>query len=224
MDGGILRTASKIKDICITLKALSNDGAFNSYRWVLFAQLQRLALKIGLEERFDDFDESEHPRAENGQFASKGGPARGWRKGDMKPENPVTFKNPKEMTKVRGNRIVTHFNHDDEEMKVEKSFELKDEFMDQHTLCEGDIKHLTLFAGKGASRKFERAADVARQYGGKAEDWKHVKGMGMVRDKDGVEREADIHWFENEDVGQAGWKIKQFRSDMGEGQIYWKDK
>lgn len=219
---GVVEYANRIKNICNTLKALSNDGAFNCYRKKLFAQLQRLVLMIGLEERFDEFEESDHPREENGRFAPKGS-ARGRRKGDMKPETPVTFKNPKEIVLSKDKRPITHFNHDDEEMEVAKGIKMRDEYMDVYELCPGKIKHLTVFAGKGAKDKLGVAKYVVEQFGGKAEDWKHVKGMGMVKGRDGKEVEADIHWYENENIGQAGWKIKQYRSEMGEGQIYWKE-
>jgi len=43
----VLESAKRIKSICMILKALSNDGAFNSYRNKLFAELQELVLSIG---------------------------------------------------------------------------------------------------------------------------------------------------------------------------------
>ena len=226
MDGGILSCANKIKSICLTLKALSNDGAFSAYRRKLFAELQRLSLSIGLEDRMDDYNESDHPRDEEGKFAKKGGGSeeKGVRKGKMKPETPVSYKNPGQITKSKGGRVITHFNHDEETMQIVKPVKLLDEYMDQYELQAGKIEHLTAFAGKGTESKLGVAESIARQFGGKPEDWKHVKGIGKVKGRDGVVEEADIHWFENENVGQAGWKIKQKRSEMGEGQIYWKEK
>ena len=142
----------------------------------------------------------------------------------MKPETPVTFRNPKEIGRGDDGRPITHFNHDEEEMDVVRSIQLRDEYMDKYELCIGKITHLTVFAGKGTDKELGVAKNIAEKFGGKPEDWKHVKGIGKVKGRDGEVIDADIHWFENENIGQAGWKIKQFRSDMGESQIYWKEK
>lgn len=222
MDGDVLDCAAQIKNICKTLKALpSNDSAFSVYKRSLFAKLQRLVLRIGLDVR-EDFKEEEHPRAENGQFAKKAGGAT--RKGKMKPEIPVTFKNPKVLNKDKAGGVISHFNHDEDIMDVTKGFPLMDECADSYNLCVGKIEHLTVYAGKGTDVKLGVADSIARQHGGKPEDWKHVKGMGKVKGKDGNIEEADIHWFENENIGQVRWKIKQKRSEMGESSIYWKSK
>ena len=222
MGGGV--SANRIVNICEALKALSLcDGVFCSYRSKLLGELQRLSLGLGLEERDDAFEESDHPRAKNGQFAPKDGGGGSARKGKMKPETPVKFGGGKAVTKGFGGRTVTHFSHDVDNMSVSERFVVSDEYLDKYRVCTGDIKHLTVFAGDGVENQLGVAPKLAEQYGGKPEKWKHVKGMGMVEDRDGKRREADLHYFENPEVGQVGWKIKQFGEDMGESQIYWKD-
>ena len=75
MGNNLKACADKIINICHVLKALPKGGAFSAYRRKLFAELQRLALSVGLEDRMDEYNETDHPRGENGQFKEKGGSA-----------------------------------------------------------------------------------------------------------------------------------------------------
>jgi hypothetical protein len=40
-------------------------------------------------------------------------------------------------------------------------------------------------------------------------DWSHSRGRGVVN-HNGLQREADIHWFEHRDIGVTGMKIKDW--------------
>jgi len=220
LDGGILSCANKIKSICLTLKALSDDGAFSAYRRKLFAELQRLSLSIGMEDRMDEFEESDHPRDESGRFESKGG-AKSTRKGKMVPEVKVEYSNAGAVMRDKVGKPVTHFNHDEEKMRVTKQVRVSDPDGNKYKICRGEIEHLTVFAGNGTSAPLRVEDKLIEQSGGKSGSWKHCKGIGMVVGPDGKQRKADLHWFESPEVGQTRWKIKQFAEDMDESKIYW---
>ena len=143
------------------------------------------------------------------------------RKGYMTCEEPVEFPNAGEVTKDNLSRGVTHFNHDEDTMNITDSVKVEDPSGDSFEIVPGTIEHLTIFAAHNVGRGLDAAQGLSQQVGGKPESWKHCKGIGRVVGKDGVEREADIHWFESKECGQLEWKIKQFVEDMDEGQIYW---
>lgn len=63
--------ADKIIEICHSMKALPEGGAFDVSWKKMLGELQRLSLEAGLD-REDEFEESEHPRDEGGKFTEKG--------------------------------------------------------------------------------------------------------------------------------------------------------
>ena len=75
----------------------------------------------------------------------------------------------------------------------------------------GDITDVEVFAGKGGKKPLDLADKFAHTYGGKPEDWTHSTGNGKIKLSDGTEKNAEIHWFECEGVGQTKWKIKKFK-------------
>lgn len=80
-------------------------------------------------------------------------------------------------------------------------------------LTEGtDITDIETFAGKGSNVELRVKHHLEENYGGKADDWKHVKGRGFVDTEDGSKK-AMLHWFEEETVGIVemfvkGWSKK----------------
>lgn len=73
------------------------------------------------------------------------------------------------------------------------------------------IQNREVFAGYGTSVPLHDgvAEGLTRQYGGKAEQWQHVKGVGII-DDDGDNVRAEVHWFQEESVGQVKHKIKRW--------------
>ena len=70
-----------------------------------------------------------------------------------------------------------------------------------------------VFAGKGSDKELRVKEKLAENYGGKAENWFHAKGYTNVKDEQGIERRANVHWFEEETVGipeiyVKGWSKK----------------
>lgn len=94
------------------------------------------------------------------------------------------------------------------------------EITDQETgerfhLAEGErIRNPKVFAGKGTKFPLRDvvAEGLAERYGGEPENWKHAKGFGVI-DFYGKDREAEIHWFEEESVGKFAFKIKHWIDD-----------
>lgn len=80
-------------------------------------------------------------------------------------------------------------------------------------LTEGtDITDIEVFAGKGTTSELRVKHHLVNNYGGKAENWQHVKGRCFV-DINGSSKKAMLHWFEEETVGIVemfvkGWSKK----------------
>lgn len=70
------------------------------------------------------------------------------------------------------------------------------------------ITEVTDFAGKGFDRKIDVEAYLVDQVGGKPGEWTKVKGNSRVILPNGKERDAELHWFEHPDEGQARMKVK----------------
>ena len=143
------------------------------------------------------------------------------RKGSMVCEDKVTFKNPNSIGKDKDGHVVTHFNHDENTMKVTVQVDVKDKQGRKFKICKGKIEHLTIFAADGVGRGVDVANELADKAGGPASGWKHSKGIGTVVDKSGKQYKADLHWFENTETGQCCWKIKEFLENMKETDKYW---
>ena len=80
-------------------------------------------------------------------------------------------------------------------------------------LTEGTtITDIEVFAGKGTNTELRVKYHLVDNYGGKADDWQHVKGRGFVDTIEGSKK-AMLHWFEEETVGIVemfvkGWSKK----------------
>ena len=101
---------------------------------------------------------------------------------------------------------------------VGRSLGAKYRNLDIMDLISGEKYHLTegtyirdkeVFAGKGTRTKYEKAENYAKKYGGKAEDWQHVKGFGSISTPDG-DREVEIHWSQCEGIGKKELFIKKW--------------
>lgn len=105
---------------------------------------------------------------------------------------------------------VTHFETQNGTMKVTEDIKAR---LGKGTvfIMSGEITDVEVFAGKGAEKPLELANKFAATYGGSPEDWTHSTGNGKIKLKDGVEKNAEIHWFECEGIGQTKWKVKKFK-------------
>ena len=77
-------------------------------------------------------------------------------------------------------------------------------------LVEGShLQNVEVFAGKGGYKPYNNAWKYARDFGGKVEDWQHVKGFGLV-DYYGEAREAELHWSQCAGFGKHDFFIKRW--------------
>ena len=71
------------------------------------------------------------------------------------------------------------------------------------------IQNIEVFAGKGTHTIYRNADKYAKKYGGKAEDWQHVKGFGWLATADG-DTKAEVHWSQCEKIGKFDFFVKRW--------------
>lgn len=73
------------------------------------------------------------------------------------------------------------------------------------------IQDRTVFAGYGTRNPLHEgnAEYLTESFGGTLERWQHAKGIGII-DDEGDHVRADVHWFQEETVGQVLHKIKEW--------------
>ena len=77
-------------------------------------------------------------------------------------------------------------------------------------LAEGTkITKVVTFAGKGTKKPVRIAEHLSQKYGGKPDEWKKVRGEGVVQTPSG-KRRAELHWFENPSTGRVEMKVKRW--------------
>ena len=80
-------------------------------------------------------------------------------------------------------------------------------------LVEGtNLQNVEVFAGKGVKTPYHNAHKYADAYGGKIEEWQHVKGNGWIAYTDG-DRYAEIHWSQCEGIGKYDLFIKRWKDE-----------
>lgn len=83
-------------------------------------------------------------------------------------------------------------------------------------MAAGTLTGVKDFAGGTAKKAVQKEPELLKQYpNSKAGSWKHSLGYGKVKRKNGKTVDAEIHWFESDDVGQVGWKVKRFGKKEG---------
>lgn len=73
------------------------------------------------------------------------------------------------------------------------------------------VRNVQVFAGYGTKTNFHDcvAEGLTAEYCGNVNKWQHVKGIGEI-DDDGEIVRAEIHWFQEESIGQIKHKIKRW--------------
>lgn len=74
------------------------------------------------------------------------------------------------------------------------------------------IQNVEVFAGKGTRTEFRKAQKYADRHGGKAEDWQHVKGHGVIETSEG-DRNAEVHWVQCPGIGKFDFFVKRWEDD-----------
>ena len=71
------------------------------------------------------------------------------------------------------------------------------------------LHHIEVFAGKGTKTPIRDVDRLVRKYGGKAEAWQKVKGIGTIA-HNREEGTAEIHWYQSEEEGKQELKFKRY--------------
>ena len=164
------------------------------------------------------FDESKHPRDKEGKFTFKGGYRQNTKYSEI-IENDRRREAVKKYSDDPGRDMA--------EMGIKPDY-LADEYIGKSVgakvtnydilMPDGSIVHLAegtyiqnkeVIAGKGVKRQIDEIEGLVRNYGGKAENWRKMKGVATI-DLDGKYEEAEIHWYEEPTIG----KVKMKRKDL----------
>ena len=133
-------------------------------------------------------------------------------------ENKDKINAQKRAAEHKRSRIAFDMRTDLEDEIVPKSAGAKSQNYDIMDLSSGEIYHLTegsklqdkeVFAGKGKKEPYREAWKYAERYGGRVEDWQHVKGRGKISTPDG-DFEAEIHWSQCEGIGKHEFFVKRW--------------
>lgn len=146
-----------------------------------------------------EFDESKHPRDEQGKFTNGG--TIEYRQntsyGDILDEKSETLSLPDEiLPRSVGARW--------------SNYEIR--MPDGTIACfqEGSkLHHKEVIAGKGHKRKIDEIDGLVSKYGGNPNDWIKVKAFGTIVKANGEIEEREIHWYEEPTVGKVKLKAKK---------------
>lgn len=77
------------------------------------------------------------------------------------------------------------------------------------TFIEGTrITNIKVIAGKGRDRKIDEIENLIARYGGDYFEWQKKKGIGYI-DYYGESVKAEVHWYEEPNVGAVKFKLKE---------------
>lgn len=108
---------------------------------------------------------------------------------------------------------VTAFKRSNDKIAVTSDVGIKRGKHGKVTMLVGEITGVEDFAGVDGKKPVLVEAHLIEQFGGKPGTWRHTKGIGKIRTGDGAEKLAELHWFENDEVGQIKWKVKKYMED-----------
>ena len=74
------------------------------------------------------------------------------------------------------------------------------------------LQNIEVFCGKGTHTPYHKGYVFAEKYGGKPEEWQHVKGFGVLETEHGLCR-AEIHWSQHDTYGKQELFIKKWLDD-----------
>lgn len=61
-----------------------------------------------------------------------------------------------------------------------------------------------------SGRGIREVGRLVETYGGRAQNWRKLKGIGEVETPSGALRRAELHWYEGHGVGRVEFKVKQW--------------
>ena len=115
---------------------------------------------------------------------------------------------------------VSHVDRYERSFKILKSVGAKSLNYDVEDKATGLVYHFVegktinnakTFAGYGGVKplKEETLDGLCEGYGGNRKKWAHRKGIAYL-DIDGEEVKAEVHWFQEENVGKVKFKVKRY--------------
>lgn len=153
------------------------------------------------------FEESKHPRDDEGKFTDK-------------------LKNAVKIYSDEPDKDMISMGLDSD--KENDSFPLPDEILPKSLsarwinqdikMPDGTVAHfvegsklhnIEVFAGKGTKTPIRDVERLVETYGGKSEDWQKVKGIGMIKHNE-EEAEAELHWYYEPSQGKQEIKFKRY--------------
>ena len=105
----------------------------------------------------------------------------------------------------------THFKREGNTVEITAETKIKVNEHKRSVMLPGTITDVYDFAGGSAKKPVEKESFLIEQYGGKPGSWRHTAGNGMVKSAKGKAKKVEIHWFESDEVGQVGWKVKAWK-------------
>lgn len=108
---------------------------------------------------------------------------------------------------------VSQFTRKGAEMDVTKDTSIKAAGGKASIKAGQKIEKIVDFAG-GSKAPLKLEKHLISQYGGEKGGWRHTRGETTIS-QNGVDKRAEVHWFESKGVGQTGFKVKRFMTEGG---------
>ena len=67
------------------------------------------------------------------------------------------------------------------------------------------VTNIKVIAGKGRDRQINELPFLLERFGGNPDEWQKKKGIGYL-DFNGGSYRAEVHWYEEKDVGKVKFK------------------
>ena len=67
------------------------------------------------------------------------------------------------------------------------------------------VTNIKVIAGKGRDRQIDELPSLLDRFGGNPDEWQKKKGIGYL-DFNGESYRAEVHWYEEKDVGKVKFK------------------
>nr|DAJ18470.1 MAG TPA: hypothetical protein [Siphoviridae sp. ctIwT7] len=152
------------------------------------------------------FEESKHPRDNEGKFTDK-------LKSAVKIYSDVPDKDMAGMGLERGKDT---YSLPDEVLPKSLSakwinYEIELPNGKKARFAEGSkLQDKEVFAGKGCKRKIDEEERLVEQYHQPMGSWMKVKARAVLVDESGEERSAEVHWYETKAGGKEEIKFKKW--------------
>lgn len=151
------------------------------------------------------FEESKHPRDNEGKFTDK-------LKSAVKIYSDVPDKDMAGMGLERGKDT---YSLPDEVLPkslsarwINQDIKMPDGTV-AHFVEGSKLHNIEVFAGKGTKTPIRDVERLVKKYGGQVENWQKVKGIGMINHNE-EEAEAELHWYYEPSQGKQEIKFKRY--------------